>query len=556
MKRHLATLCAAALLSGIAHAAAAEEADLILRNGKVVTVDDRFTIAQAIAIKGERVLATGANREIEKLRGARTRSIDLKGRTVIPGLIDNHVHFMRATEYWHAEARLDGVASRKQALEMIAAKARQSKPGEWVLVLGGWSLEQFTDSQDEFTKAELDRAAPDNPVALQLIYFRIYTNSLGLRALGIDAATPDPAGGRIEKDASGQPTGVLNGGGAVRATLSRLGEVAMERMTANARVLMSELNRMGVTSFVDMGGRGFEDKYLEPFAALARERSLSLRVFYYRWYEPNTPAQVDAVLAKIRDMKPFQGDDYYDNVGYGETVYFPLHDNLLAASASPSPEQMAQWRRVAQAVADRGMALCVHAQLRGSIEAFLAEIEAINKATPIKGLRWTLVHADQLEPRDLDRLRRLGMYVQIQSRPTIQGLLMMKVHGDRTFGMPPMRMVQDSGLPWGLGSDTTAVAPANPFYTLWFAVTGKMLGGKHVNDQSIDRVQALIAHTRNNAYFMFQEGNLGSLQPGKYADLLVLDRDYLTVPADQILDIKPLLTVVGGKIVYESGRGS
>ena len=119
-----------------------------------------------------------------------------------------------------------------------------------------------------------------------------------------------------------------------------------------------------------------------------------------------------------------------------------------------------------------------------------------------------------------------------------------------------MRMVQDSGLPWGLGSDTTAVAPANPFYTLWFAVTGKMLGGKHVNDQSIDRVEALIAHTRNNAYFMFQEGNLGSLQPGKYADLLVLDRDYLTVPADQILEIKPLVTVVGGKIVYESVRGS
>src|ERR1700682_3892613 len=145
MKRHLATLCAAALLSGAAQGAAAEEADLILRNGKVVTVDDRFTIAQAIAIKGERVMATGGNAEIEKLRGAHTRIIDLEGKTVIPGLIDNHAHCMRATEYWHAEARLDGVTSRNRALEMIAAKARQSKPGEWVLVLGGWSLEQFTD---------------------------------------------------------------------------------------------------------------------------------------------------------------------------------------------------------------------------------------------------------------------------------------------------------------------------------------------------------------------------------------------------------------------------
>jgi predicted amidohydrolase YtcJ len=120
--------------------------------------------------------------------------------------------------------------------------------------------------------------------------------------------------------------------------------------------------------------------------------------------------------------------------------------------------------------------------------------------------------------------------------------------------MPPMRMVQDAGIPWGLGSDATAVTPSNPFYTLWFAVTGKMLGGTIVNRQTITREEALIAHTRNNAYFMFQENNLGSLQPGKYADLLVLDRDYLTVPVDSILDIKPSMTMVGGRIVYEAAR--
>ncbi len=556
MKKRLAVFCACALLAGICFgAAASEQADLILRNGKVVTVDDRFTITQAIAIKGERVIATGRNAEIAKLAGPDTRTIDLKGKTVIPGLIDNHAHFMRAAEYWHQEVRLDGVTSRARALEMIAAKAKQSAPGEWVLVLGGWSLEQFTDSQQGFTRTELDRAAPDNPVALQLIYFRIYTNSAGLKALGIDDKTPDPKGGKIEKDASGRPTGELNGAGAVRGTLSKLGEIAMERMTQNARTLLADLNRMGITSYIDMGGRGFQDKYFEPFRALARDRQLSARVFYYTWYEPETPAQVDDVVAKIKQMKPFQGDDHFDHVGYGETVFFPLHDNLLAAAANPSREAMSQWRRVAEAVAEQGMALVVHAQLRGSIEAFLTEIEAINKVRPVKGLRWTLVHADQLEPGDLDRLRRLGMYVQLQSRPTIQGQLMMKVHGDRTFVMPPMRMVQDSGIPWGLGSDATAVTPSNPFYTLWFAVSGKMLGGAVVNRQTITREEALIAHTRSNPYFMFQEANLGSLRPGKYADLLVLDRDYLTVPVDRILDIKPLMTMVGGKIVYEAGAG-
>ena len=553
MKRLFALACLACLFQATA-LADNEGADLILRNGKVVTVDDRFTIAQAIAIKGERVLATGTNAAMAKLAGPGTRTIDLRGRTVIPGLIDNHAHFMRAAEFWHREVRFDGVTSRRRALEMIAAKAKESAPGEWVLALGGWSLEQFTDSQQGFTREELDRVAPDNPVALQLIYFRIYTNSAGLKALGIDDKAPDPRGGKIEKDASGQPTGELNGAGAVRGTLAKLGEVAMQRMTQNAAALLHDLGAMGITSYIDMGGRGFQDKYLEPFRVLARDRRMSVRVFYYTWYEPETPAQVDDVVAKIKEMKPFQGSDWLDHVGYGETVFFPLHDNLLAAAANPSREAMAQWRRVAQAVADQGMAMCVHAQLRGSIEAFLTEIESINAARPIKGLRWSIVHADQLEPKDLDRLRRLGMYVQIQSRPTIQGMLMMKVHGDRTYGMPPMRMVQDSGIPWGLGSDATAVTPSNPFYTLWFAVTGKMLGGAVVNRQTITREEALIAHTRSNAAFMFQEANLGSLQAGKYADLVVLSRDYLTVPVNEILDIQPLMTMVGGKAVFPGGH--
>src|SRR5262249_26349492 len=161
-----------------------------------------------------------------------------------------------------------------------------------------------------------------------------------------------------------------------------------------------------------------------------------------------------------------------EQVGYGETVFFPLHDNLLSSAANPSREAMAQWRRIAQAVADQGMSLCVHAQLRGSIEAFLAEIEAIHEARPIKGPRWGIAHADQLEAKDLQRLRRLGMSVQIHSRPTIQGELMKRVHGERRDSMPPMRLLQENGMPWGLGSDATAVTPTNPFYTLSFAVTG------------------------------------------------------------------------------------
>ena len=326
------------------------------------------------------------------------------------------------------------------------------------------------------------------------------------------------------------------------------------KMTENAKLLYADLNRMGMTSYIDMGGRSFADKYFEPVSALAAQNALTMRVFYDRWLEPESAKDVDAVLVKIGEMKPFQGNDWYDNIGYGETVFFPLHDNTLVKETRPSAEAMAQWRRVAQAVADRGMQLTGHTQLRGSIERFLTELEEINRVKPIRGLRWTLAHVDQLQAQDLDRLRKLGIYLQLHSRPTVQGGLFHDVHGDTAFDMPPLRLVQDSGIPWGLGSDATAVAPSNPFYTLGWAVTGRMIGDAKVNRQTLTREEALIAHTRNNAYFPFRESQLGSLAKGKYADLLVLDRDYLTVPADEIKNLKPLMTMVGGRVVYEAKR--
>jgi predicted amidohydrolase YtcJ len=190
----------------------AQPADTILINGKIVTVDDHFRTVQAVAIQGGRIVAMGGNDEVQKLKGPATRLIDVQGRTVIPGLIDNHAHYMRAAEYWHSEVRLDGVTSRKQALDLMREKVRESKPGEWVVVLGGWSEEQFTDEARGFTRKELDEIAPNNPLALQLFYFRVYANSPALKAMGIEASTPDPANFKIDKDAQGQLTGALNGG--------------------------------------------------------------------------------------------------------------------------------------------------------------------------------------------------------------------------------------------------------------------------------------------------------------------------------------------------------
>ena len=528
----------------------AGEADLILVNGKIVTVDDQFRIEQAVAIKGSRIVAVGKNAEVRKQAAAGAKVIDLKGRTVIPGLIDNHSHWIRAAE--HDELRFDGVTTRKQALKMLAERLARAKPGQWVVTLGGWSEEQFTDDPRGFPLEELDRMAPNNPVAIQAVYNHTYLNTAGLKAAKIDETTADPVNGKIEKDATGKLTGMVRGAGGVAFVAARVPLPEQAEWLDNTRHLMAELNAMGITGWLDAGGRGMGPKHYEPYKYLADRGELNARAFWTTIQQPATPDQVDKVLQVIAKEKPFQGNDFFNNVGWGESGYSPVTTQLLRVGGNTKPEDLFQFKRVAQALAEKGLYYNTHVEMTPVIDAFLDQYEDIAKNVPFKGLRWSFSHLDQVDEAQLERMKKLGMSAQIHSRPLIQGALMHKVHGDRAWEMPPFRRVQDSGIRWGLGSDATAVTTSNPFYTLSFAVTGKMIGGRHVNRQSVTREEALIAHTRSNASIVFQESNLGSIQNGKYADLLVLDRDYMTVPVDQIKDIKPLMTMVGGKIVYEA----
>ena len=274
------------------------------------------------------------------------------------------------------------------------------------------------------------------------------------------------------------------------------------------------------------------------FASTARRRELRSR-----WTGP---------CSKSRSMKLFQGDSYIDNIFFGESVYAPLHDPMFALKSNPTPDQLEQWRRMAMEIAKAGLPLHVHAELHDTIDAFLDQIEAINKEHPIKNLRWVLAHVNQINAPQLERMKKLGMYAAVHPWAVINGAIMHEGFGDGAYDMPPLRTIQNSGIVWGLGTDGTAANQTLPFTTLYFAVTGKMAGGVKVNRQTISREDALIAHTRKNAFLVFQEDNLGSIQPGKLADLVVLDRDYLTVPADQIKDIKPVMTMVGGRIVYDA----
>jgi predicted amidohydrolase YtcJ len=517
----------------VAGAQQAPPADLILTNAKVITVDERFTIAQAVAVRGDRIVAVGTNQEIGALAGPATRRIDARGRAVIPGLIDNHMHLLRFGTTWQHEVRWDGVETRREALDLLRARAAATPRGQWIYTLGGWAIEQFADDSRPFTVAELDKVAPEHPVLLQASYYEAYLNTRALQTLGV---ADKFANGRVPEDG-------------FRALVARLPAMTPPEVETSTRAMLGDLNRMGLTAF---GSAGCEADVLPIYRRMADERSLSVRVFCITGQGAGTPEQVDQALPRIAQMKLFQGDAWVDHVTYGESVYGPLHDPMFLRRSTPTPEQLTQWRRLATEVAKAGMPLHVHANLTNTIDAFLDQIEAINKEYAVRNLRWALAHANQLNATHLARMQRLGIYAAVHPWAVINGGINRRVFGDEALDMAPLATLQRSGVTWGIGSDGSRANQIRPFTTLWWAVTGKMVGGAKVLRQTIGREDALIAHTRKNAYFIFQEDNLGSLQVGKLADLLVLDRDYLTVPADQIKDIRPVLTMVGGRVVYET----
>jgi predicted amidohydrolase YtcJ len=542
-KSGIAATALAALMSGPAVAQA--PADTILTGGKIVTVDDRFSIAQALAIRGERIMAVGTNDQIAALAGANTRRIDLQGKSVVPGMIDNHAHIMEEGRIWLEELRLDGVTTRKAALDMIRAKAATLKAGEWVYTLGGFSPDQFTDNKKDFTREELDAVAPNNPVQLQFTRCCTYVNSKTIEAMGLDKKTD----AWIQRDASGRPTGIISveGANAISDARPEAPEATYERAS---QALWRDMAKAGLTA---VGGPCPQED-LDRYRQWANTGKLAMRFFCNIAVAARNPMQADRTIAAIAPMKKamFQGNSYLDTYIYGEHAYQPVGDNMVAVKATASKADFDQWGRIAREVAKNGLPLNQHATLTDSINGILDQIEAIDKEFPVRNLRWSLIHLDQLDATQMERMKKLGMYAGVQPRSTIMGGIFHRVHGASADNTPPFKTVQDSGLKWGLGTDAFEVNQYRPFTTLGFAVTGKMVGGDLVNKQTISREDALIAHTRSNAYFLFQENNLGSLAPGKFADLVVLDKDYLTVPADEIKDIQSVLTLVGGKVVYDA----
>ncbi len=521
----------------------AEPADTIYHNAKIVTVDAGFRIVSGLAVKGDRILAADDIANLKSLSGPGTKLIDLQGRAVIPGLIDNHLHFLRDALRWQHQTRIDGITSRARALEVIAAKANASAAGEWVFVLGGWSEDQFADQAGGFTREELDAAAPRNPVLIQKSYMAAYTNTLADEALA-DAGS-GTTGGKGKGKGGGMRKGGGGGGGGdsgARTLINRaldryLPEPDEAEALENLAAFSGVLNAMGLTTVYDVGRD--TDGPIELCARLAAEGRASLRVFHTLRYSANDPAEADAAIALIQGSRPRQGDAWSGVIGLGEHLYNPIHDSTMRLSRYTA-EELAPFEKIAAAAAAGGWHVHDHAMQDSTISAYL---DIFERVAPLGSIdRWTLAHCDLISPANIARAKQLGLTLAIHNKTA-------KPAG-RDGDSPPLKAIQDSGIIWGLGSDGGVVAPVNPFTTLWWATTGRIFPDRVAIREPVTREQALIAHTRSNAWLLFKEQELGSLETGKMADFLVLDRDYLTVPESEIREIRPVMTVVGGRVVH------
>lgn len=530
-------------------------ADMILTNGKIITVDDRFSIAQAVAIRGERIVAVGTTAEITRLAGPGTRRIDLRGRAVVPGMIDNHAHFQEEGAYWALELRFDGVDTRKQALELVRAKAAATKPGEWVFNLGGWSPDQFADNKKPFTRDELDKVAPNNPVFLQFTRSQQYLNSKAIETLGLEKMSQP----WIERDASGRPTGIIGVAGRnaivdaakfLDAPNGGKANLPMDVIVASQRVMLRDLAKAGLTA---SGGQClWEDLYRQ----FQREGTASMRFFCFRTVTTGGrgAGALDKQIAELATLRYHDGDEWMDYSNYGERFPGGGGGDVIAPGPEPiaSQEIWDAWGRFALAAARASIPVQLHTVTEKAIDAQLDQLEKVNKQVNLRPLRWAFMHMEGVTPPQIERMKKLNLFIALNPRPVVSGGLLHRVQGDKGFAMPPMREIQDSGIMWGLGTDAFEVNQFRPFQMLYFAVTGKMVGGTVVNTHTVSREAALIAHTKSNAYLFFRENDLGSIQPGRFADLVVIDRDYLTVPAEQIKDITSVLTMVGGRVVYDA----
>jgi predicted amidohydrolase YtcJ len=532
-------------------------ADMILLNGRFHTVDKTQPLATAVAIQDGKFIAVGDAEEVLRHRSAATQVIDLNGRTVVPGLNDSHIHLIRGGLNYNLELRWEGVPSLADALRMLKQQALRTPHPQWVRVVGGWTEFQFAEKRMP-TLEEINTAAPDTPVFILHLYDRALLNRAALRAVGYTKDTPNPPGGEIQRDAAGNPTGMLiarPNAMILYATLAKGPALPREQQVNSTRQFMRELNRLGVTSAIDAGG-GFQN-YPEDYAIidqLARDQQLTIRVAYNLFTQRKGQELED--FQKWTDMiSPGHGDDFYRHNGAGEMLVFSAAD--FEDFLEPRPELAAgmedELEKVVRHLVSNRWPFRLHATYDESISRMLDVFEKVNRDIPFDGLHWIFDHAETITPHNIERVRALGGGIAIQHRMAFQGEYFVDRYGaEAAAHTPPVARMLEMGVPVGAGTDATRVASYNPWTALYWLVSGRSVGGMQLYDTAarLPRETALELWTAGSAWFSSEQGKKGRIKQGQLADLAVLSADFFGIDEDGIKALESVLTIVGGKIVY------
>lgn len=550
----------------------AADADLILHNGKIVTVDRNFSIRQAVAIKDGKIAAAGTSEAILKSeRGTETRVIDLKGRTVLPGLIDAHVHPLGAglSEFRAPLPPLDSYAA---VQSYIREQAKRTPKGQWIVV-----PRTFPTRLKEMrmpTREVLD-VTREHPVMFDASYVWV-VNSKALEVSGIDRNTPNPPGGVIVKDEKGDPNGILKNAGALLKGLRRTETFSEEE---RLQALEAMLKRYAAAGLTTIGDRAVSADSVALYEKLRARGPLPVRAVLTWRLGSAPPAEEVAAAIRKSNWTTNQGDGW---LKFG-TFKLTLDGGMTIGTAyqrypygvfgkqlygQTDPDDRGQRFIAAEKLAsvldtarDKGWQLTAHSQGGGAVDALLDAFETLNRERPIAPTRSHVMHASFQSPEAIARMKRLGVLADVQAAWLyLDGPALTKVFGnDGMRYFFPLRSYVDAGIIVAGGSDhmigfdkNSAVNPYNPFLGMWTAVTRKMKDGAVLHpEERISREEALKMYTIWAAYLQFDEEKKGSIEPGKLADLVVIDRDYMTCPEDEIQAVEPVTTIIDGKILWE-----
>jgi predicted amidohydrolase YtcJ len=570
-----------ALLLSVPHSAAqslsqnkSDSGDLILINGKIITVDEKDSIAQALAIHNGKILAVGTNEEIRKIAGKDARVIDLQGRTATPGLIDAHCHFDETAAIYGIE--LSKISKISEAVELVRQKVATHKPGEWIEG-SGWDEGKLAESR-YITAADLDKVAPDNPVWLTHTtgHYGV-ANSLALRLAKISSDTKDPKGGTINRDSSGHPTGVLKEE-AMAVVTSLIPPYTKEQQRNGVLRMMADFNSEGMTAAKDPGTEG---ERWNIYQELLQQNKSTVRIFALL-YGGRDMESARATFARLqRQPKPPQsfGDGmllsggvklYMDGSGGGRTAWvydpwFKKPTELDTGNTGYPNIDPPVYREMVKLFHDAGIHVSTHAVGDRAIDWVVDTYSDLLKEKPIKGLRHGIIHCNIPTDHAIDSMARMQREYDA-GYPETQAPFMWWI-GDiyaTSFGakrdqrLMPYKTYTQKHLIWAGGSDYF-VTPFPARYGLWASIVRKTLRGVYGEQpfgtaESVDIHTALKSYTIWAAHQLFLEDRIGSLEPGKDADVAVWDRDLYSIPADNVQDIHCELTLLRGKVVYTAPR--